>query len=139
MIGTQEASVVLGLEAAETYRMREYINDSTWIVMNERRIPPVSVNLGREEYPSNAELLTALAKLSSRVVSVPALPLAIKAGSRRVENVVMLGTLAALGCLPFGSEKLRKAMESLVPARWLEVNQEAFSLGLRHGEQVLAH
>ena len=102
--------------------------------MSERRIPPVSVNLGHEQYPANTRIAAALRDLTPNVLTVPALELALEAGSRRVENVVLLGALAGAACLPLAPEQLREAMLKLVPPKWKVVNQRAFELGLRHGQ-----
>jgi indolepyruvate ferredoxin oxidoreductase beta subunit len=137
MVGEGEATVLLGLEAVETYRMRSYLNESTWVLMNERRIPPLSVSRGDEDYPPSEKLVEALNDLTPRLLTVPALDLAKEAGSRRVENVVALGALSATEALPFSSDQLLDAVLSMVPGAWREVNEQAFALGRDHGLKAI--
>lgn len=131
MVGSGEATLVVGLEAAETYRMREYLNATSWVVMNECRILPVSVNLGKEQYPSHADLVAAIRSITPKLMTIPALELAVEAGTRRAENTVMLGAVSVTGCLPFGAERLRETVLSLVPLKYREINEVAFELGRR--------
>ena len=58
-------------------------------------------------------------------------------GKKVVTNIVAVGALARVsGVLPV--DAVRDAVLSRVPARFKELNQQAFDLGLRLGEEALA-
>jgi indolepyruvate ferredoxin oxidoreductase beta subunit len=49
-----------------------------------------------------------------------------------VQNVVMLGALAAAGKTPIKKENFMEALRELLPAKYLNVNVKAFELGYRY-------
>ena len=67
-----------------------------------------------------------------RVHSVPATRIAEGLGKKMVLNIVMTGFLCAIGQV-VGHEALRKAVAELVPARFRDLNLEAFEKGYEFG------
>lgn len=58
-------------------------------------------------------------------------------GKKVVTNIVAVGALARIsGALPI--EAVREAVVSRVPARFRELNEQAYELGLRLGEEAVA-
>ncbi len=127
---SRSLDVLLGLEPNETLRLAlKYANEETLIITNTRPVPSMDANIGADSYPDVPLLIEALRRLSENVVSFDATELAVEAGNERTMNVVLLGTLAASGRLPFGKESLREAVLIRVPPRTVEVNEAAFNLG----------
>jgi len=56
------------------------------------------------------------------------LALAEEAGSSKTVNIVMMGRLAKY--FPFPKETWDQALEAVVPAKFLEMNKKAFTLGM---------
>ena len=63
----------------------------------------------------------------AKVDALDCLALAKEAGSSKAVNIVLMGRLSHYFDLP--QEAWQKAMEAIVPARFLELNRKAFELG----------
>jgi len=127
-----EADVVLGFEPIETLRNVRYASEKTVIMIGDERIPPPALTLKGESYPKIDVILEKLKFFSKRIVPVEASKLAHKAGSPLVQNVVMLGALAATERAPVKKESLMEALKELVPTKYLNVNVKAFELGYQY-------
>jgi len=71
-----------------------------------------------------------------KVYGIPATRLAEKLGKKMVLNVVMVGFLCAISKV-VSKESCRKAVSDSVPARFRELNLNAFDEGFAYGEKVL--
>ena len=124
-----EADVLFGFELLETYRYLPLVKKTGAVVVNNLRIAPPSVALGKAEYPQDIAK-----KLKERVVNlrvVEGLELAEQAGNSKTINTVLLGALS--NTLEPSYEQWIAAIKSLVPARFLDVNLKAFELGRQIG------
>ena len=124
-----EADVLFGFELLETYRYLPLVKKTGTVVVNNLRIAPPSVALGKAEYPQDIAK-----KLSERVDNlrvVDGLELAEQAGNSKTINTVLLGALS--NTLEPSYEQWIAAIKSLVPARFLDVNLKAFELGRQIG------
>jgi indolepyruvate ferredoxin oxidoreductase beta subunit len=74
-------------------------------------------------------ILEKIRLFTGNVITVKASDLARKAGNILTRNIVLIGISAATGKLPMKTETLKRVIEELVPARYLEVNLKAFELG----------
>lgn len=121
-----QADILVGLEALETLRAAHYTNpENGFILMNDYRIIPASVEGAEEKYPQNAEEL--LKEKGYRVIEIPASKIAHELGDGRMANVVMIGQLSSL--LPIPREVWLKTLESRIPEKYLEPNLRAFESG----------
>ena len=120
-----EADVLFGFELLETYRYLPLVKQSGTVIVNNLRIAPPSVALGKRNYPVDIE-----AKLQAVVANthvVDGIQLAEQAGNVKTVNTVLLGALS--NTLEPTHEQWVAAIKSLVPERFLEVNLQAFELG----------
>jgi indolepyruvate ferredoxin oxidoreductase beta subunit len=125
LIPEGEADVLFGFELLETYRYLPLVKQDGTVVVNDLRISPPGVALGKEAYPEN---IPAKLRASGRkVLVVDGLNLAEKAGNPRTVNVVLLGTLS--NSLQPTHEQWVSALRHLIPAKFLDVNLNAFELG----------
>jgi Pyruvate/2-oxoacid:ferredoxin oxidoreductase gamma subunit len=88
-------------------------------------------NLIREKkhYPPLDEVLADVREVTKEVVLVDGSDVLKKAGYVRALNIFMLGTLMALGWLPFDDSFLWPAVERRCGPRHLDANCKAFALG----------
>ena len=86
------------------------------------------MTLGSKPYPKIDTILYECRRVSKRLVTLDASSIAKKAGSSRIQNMVMLGTLAASG-LPFNIEVIRRRISGSVRPEYLTINMKAFDLG----------
>lgn len=122
------ADFLLAFEELEGLRWAQLLRRDGAALLNSQNILPLPVSLGTAKYPEDiAGLLEKACGARARVIRLDALALAIRAGSVRATNVVMLGALAALTDIP--SPVWQGAIDSVMPERLRQVNQAAFLLG----------
>ncbi len=121
-----DVHILLSFEKIETLRYLDYLNPSSGtIITSEERIYPPAVNLGMMEYPS--DMTDKLKSNFRKVIVVDAPGLAMKAGSLRAINTVMLGILSRY--LSISGEIWSKTLAESFPAKLLKLNLDAFRLG----------
>lgn len=120
-----QADVLFGFELLETYRYLPLVKKTGAVVVNNLRIAPPSVLLGKSEYPQ--DIARKLTDRIDNVRIVDGLELAEQAGNSRAINTVLLGALS--NTLGPAHEQWIAAIKSLVPERFLDVNLKAFELG----------
>ena len=124
IIDKKGADTVLAFEKLEAVRALPFLKDGGRMIVNTQEIDPMPVITGACEYPKG--LIETLSGASS-LTAVDALSLALKAGSAKAVNVVLIGVLAKGSDIP--KEKWLAALTSTVPAKFLELNLKAFELG----------
>lgn len=130
LVPEDKADVVLGLEPLETLRIGvKYIAPGGMVIMNIRKYESVDVKTGQAEYPSISDIVSSFKKLNTHVITLDATEIAIKAGTVKVMNVVMLGALAACPKNPVPRKILEEVIKDRVPPKTIEVNLKAFELG----------
>lgn len=126
----ESLDVLLGCEPNEALRLAvKYSGPDSTIITNTRPVPSMDANIGADKYPDIEAVLAGLRRLSKRVIAFDATELAVKSGSDRTMNVVLLGALAATGLLPYDAEELRLAIRAWVPPATVDTNMKAFDLG----------
>ncbi len=120
-----EVDVLFGFELLETYRYLPLVKESGTVIVNNLRIAPPSVALGKRDYP--ADIDDKMRSYIANVRVVDGLQLAEQAGNSKTVNTVLLGALS--NTLAPSLEQWIAAIKSLVPERFLAVNLEAFELG----------
>ena len=83
------------------------------------------VIIGAAEYPT--EVLSELTEKGLKVEALDALSLAVKAGSPKAVNIVLMGKAAEKFGIP--KEKWIAAIENTVAPKFVEMNKTAFELG----------
>lgn len=132
------ADIILGLEPLETLRNIRFASEKTLVLINSEMIVPPGVYLKGEEaaIPSLEAILEKIRLFTRNIIVVNALKLARDAGSAVTQNIVLVGALAATEKLPVGTETLKRVVEELVPAKYLEVNRKAFELGYSYVKSI---
>lgn len=134
LVPDHSADILLSFELAETARGLVKLKPGGLLLANTGKVVPVSVPLGLSTYEED-KIKASLAQKTKRVYLLDATDTAVKAGSPKTINVVLLGALAAVAQLPFSSDELLKIVLASVPQKALEVNRQAFDLGRRLAEE----
>jgi indolepyruvate ferredoxin oxidoreductase beta subunit len=130
LVGKGQADMILALEPLEGLRVGiEYVKRGGVAILNKVPFPPVDVKIGAARYPAIEEIVDAFGQLGASVTVMDATELAIKAGTAKAMNVVMLGAAFASGLLPFDEEAMIGAIKERVPPKFLKANLKAFALG----------
>ena len=125
IIDKGEADFIISFELLEAARWTEYLKPGGKIITNTQQVNPMPVIIGAAEYPT--ELVAKMKALGLDVDAIDALALAEEAGSSKAVNLVLMGRLAKW--FDFTQEEWMAAIEQSVPAKFLEMNKEAFALG----------
>ena len=125
VIDKGEADYIVSFELLEAARWLPYLKKDGQIVTNIQQIDPMPVITGAQEYPEN--LVEKMKATGAKVDALDCLALAEQAGSSKAVNIVLMGRLSHYFNMP--EEVWQKAMEAMVPAKFLEMNKKAFELG----------
>ena len=125
IIDKGEADFIISFEKLEAARYAQYLKADGKIIVNDQEIEPMPVITGAAVYPY--DVLDNLAKKGVAVDNVDALDLALKAGTSKAVNIVLMGRLSKL--MPIPKEKWIEAINQTVAPKFVEMNLKAFELG----------
>ena len=115
-------------EKLEAARWLSFLKLEGKLVVNDQCIDPMPVITGAAEYPQN--ISEAIKAAGASMIELDALSLAVKAGSAKAVNVVLIGAMASHMQLSY--ETWTNAIRNTVPEKFLDMNLEAFRLGYEH-------
>jgi indolepyruvate ferredoxin oxidoreductase beta subunit len=119
------ADVIVAFEKLEAVRWLNYLKNDGTVIVNTVEIPPLSVLIGKEEYPK--DLMEILEK-SAHTIPVEADKIAESLGNVRAQNIVLLGVLVKhLGLTNIDWEEV---IRNTVPKKYIDLNIQAFRKGL---------
>lgn len=120
-----KADIILAFEQLEAYRYLPSLKKDGQFIVNTQRIDPMPVIIGAAKYP---EAITAKLEAGGvNVKAIDALATAVKCGSVKAVNIVMIGVLARFS--EIAKEKWIEAIKDCVPQRFLDINLNAFEVG----------
>ena len=125
VIDKGQADYIVSFELLEAARWTEFLKPNGKIITNIQQINPMPVIIGAAQYPENLAEKMQAAGLDVDVFD--ALSLAEQAGSTKAVNIVLMGHLSRY--FDFTEEEWLEAIEKSVPAKFLELNKTAFTLG----------
>jgi indolepyruvate ferredoxin oxidoreductase, beta subunit len=91
-----KADYVIAFEMLEAGRWPMYLNKDTVVLINNYRIPPPPVNLGKATYPQEKEIEAILSSKGSKILWINATEIAKDMGNPAMVGVVLLGALSRL-------------------------------------------
>jgi indolepyruvate ferredoxin oxidoreductase beta subunit len=132
LIPKGRAHIIVGFEPVECLRtIGEFGNRETKVIVNPRPVYSIDVLSGEATYQPIDKILNAIKELAHCVHVIEATELAKEAGDTIVQNIVMVGCLAASEFTPVKPETLRAVLTELFAEKNLELNLRAFDLGAR--------
>src|ERR1017187_7714956 len=84
-----KCDLLVALEPSEALRNIQYLNRSSIVVMNLRKVVPATVSMGKSSYPEIDRIKAEFQSVAARVITLDAVELAEKAGNRQAVTVVM--------------------------------------------------
>jgi indolepyruvate ferredoxin oxidoreductase, beta subunit len=124
-----KCDVLISLEPSEALRNIQYLNPGSIVIMNNRKVIPATVSMGKSTYPEIEQIRNKLESVTAKVISLDSVEVAEKAGNRQTANVVMLGALFGSGKIPIKIETIKDSIRERVPAKVADVNLKAFDMG----------
>ena len=120
-----EADIILAFEKLEAIRWLSFLKPDGKLIVNDQCIDPMPVITGVAKYPQN--VTQAIEEAGASIIEIDALSLALKAGSAKAVNVVLIGAMASHMDIDY--ETWTGAIKNTVPEKFLDMNLEAFRLG----------
>ncbi|MBU4501512.1 MAG: indolepyruvate oxidoreductase subunit beta [Nanoarchaeota archaeon] len=134
LIKSGEADLIISLEPVEAVRASRYSNNDTNYVFDQKEFIPNVVHREKKKYPGVKEVVKTLKEFSpkGKVFDIPASDLARKEfGNVVAANIVLLGKAVGEGLLPLKKQSIFKAMEQVLPSKFLEPNKKIFEVGFK--------
>ncbi|MBQ6621334.1 MAG: indolepyruvate oxidoreductase subunit beta [Mogibacterium sp.] len=125
IVGKGSADVIVAFEEMEALRWLDHLKIGGKMVINDFRILPVPVNLGKAEYP---EGIIDHLREKCDVLAFKAADIATELGNPKAMNIVLLGALVkSMG----GLDEIDWDAEiaANVKPKFVELNQKAFHAG----------
>lgn len=140
LIPKASSSLILGLEPIETLRRAvDYLAPGASVAINSRPNVPLESTLGLQPSPSFESIRRELLNLGAGVIlAVDARAMAEQAGGAASMNVFMLGTLLGFEVFPLDYESVKRAMASVTPSRFLDMNLLSLARGRDHALSELS-
>ena len=124
-----QADVIIAFEELEALRWFDYIKDDGVFIINNQKINPMPVIIGKAKYP---ELIIDNIKNNfNNVIVIPAMKIAEECGNIKAANMVLVGVMAKH--LDINKELWIDALKSNIPPKFLELNLTAFERGYNGG------
>jgi indolepyruvate ferredoxin oxidoreductase beta subunit len=125
LIKEGETDILVAFEELEAMRYLHFLGPKPTILLNEQRLNPPSVSLGKDRYPE--DIAASLSRCAARFKKIAAKDLALRAGDIRTLNIVLLGALSSFLTVAEGvwTENILRRF----PAKAHQANLEAFRLG----------
>jgi len=128
-----EADIILAFEQLEALRWAEFLKDGGRMIINEQKIDPMPVIIGKAKYPGR--IIARIKENYKNTVSIDALKIAKQCGSIKAVNIVLLGLMAKSTSIE--KEIWIEAIKETVPAKLLDINLRAFEAGYNSGRELM--
>jgi len=120
-----EVDILFSFEQLETLRYLDFVGETSVILVNNQKILPPSVTMGKDVYP--ADIPERLRERYPRFTLVNALDAARDAGSIKAVNTALIGALS--NCFSIEERLWQEVIASMLPAKLIELNLKSFELG----------
>lgn len=134
IIDSGSAHLLVGFEPIETLREIHLVKQGGCVLMSSHVQYPVAVSMGQAEYPSHNEIIKMMNKFTDKIIEFDALDLAVKAGSSRALNMVMLGAIIGTGLIPITEKAAFDVVKTTFPRKFEKINVGATKLGLEQAK-----
>lgn len=134
MVERGRVDYLIGFEMLEAARWWHFLGPNSVALVNRYRINPPAVNLGQARYPEPEELEALLRTNGAAVRWIGATDVAVELGNQALVGVILLGALSARLEVP--EEIWLDVISRRVPAKFVELNKEAFARGRQLGWQL---
>ncbi len=127
LVEENNADYLIGFEMLEAARFPHFLKKNSLALVNEYRINPPLVNLGKATYPSKKEIEALLLERAEKVLWIEGTGIARDLGNPAMVGVVMLGALSNL--VGGDREAWLEVVRRMVPEKFAELNIKAFNAG----------
>lgn len=134
LIKEGEVDILVAFEKLEAARWSHYLRPGATAIVNNHALPPLSVNLGKERYPSDEEIIRILRQTSDHVYFVNGTKRVTELGNVRTLNMFMLGCISSF--LPIKVHTWQESLSQRLPESLQQINITAFNEGRKEIRNV---
>ena len=134
LIKEGEVDILVAFEKVEAARWVNSLRPGAIAIINQHVLPPLSVNLGNERYPSDEEITDILRQRSERIYYVNGTSRASQLGNIRTLNMFMLGCASLF--LPLKVQTWKDSISQRIPSSIRQINITAFNAGRKEIRDV---
>jgi indolepyruvate ferredoxin oxidoreductase beta subunit len=134
LIKDGEADLLLAFEKLEAARWSHYLKPGAIAIVNNYEQPPLSVSLGQDKYPTDAQIAAALKRRTDQVFFIDGNKRAKELGNVRTLNIYMLGCFSVFA--PLDIDVWKESISRRMPENIREINLTAFEKGRKEIESV---
>ena len=134
LIKEGEVDILLALEKMEAARWSHYLHSGGIAIINNHVLPPHSVSLGKESYPSDEEINDSLKQRTDRIYFINGTRRAEELGNVRTLNTFMLGCVSVF--LPLKVSVWKDSISQRLPAKIRDINLTVFDQGRKEIKDV---
>jgi indolepyruvate ferredoxin oxidoreductase beta subunit len=134
LIKDGEADLLLAFEKLEAARWSHYLKPGAIAIVNNYEQPPLSVSLGQDKYPTDAQIAAALKRRTDKVYFIDGNKRAKELGNVRTLNIYMLGCFSVFA--PLDIDVWKESISRRMPENIREINLTAFEKGRKEIESV---
>ncbi len=127
LIKEGDVDIILGFEKLEAIRWLPFLKKGGVIIINNQDVPPLSVSLFGDKYPTDDEIMKSAHQVSKKTYLVEAQKRAAEMGNLKTVNVFMLGCVSDF--MPIGAAFWTQTLTRLMPEKIRAVNLVAFEAG----------
>ncbi|MDO8635188.1 MAG: indolepyruvate oxidoreductase subunit beta [Dehalococcoidia bacterium] len=129
-----EVDMLLGLEKLETARWGYFLKPGGIAIINDYALPPLSVTLGLDTYPSDSEITGILKQATDRIYFIEGTKLASELGDVRTLNILILGCASVF--MPIKVSTWKEVISERLPEKIRQINLAAFERGRKEIQSV---
>lgn len=129
-----EVDIIIAFEKLEAARWSHYLRPGAIAIVNNHALPPLSVNLGNERYPSDEEITNILRRWTDCIYFVNGTSRVRELGNTRTLNMFMLGCASLF--LPLKVHVWKNTISQRVPSKIRQINIAAFNQGRKEIRNV---
>jgi indolepyruvate ferredoxin oxidoreductase, beta subunit len=129
LISTAEADIILAFEKLEAARWVNYLKPDGLTIINDLAIPPLSISLGTQKYPTDQDIINSYKQRTNRIHVIDGSGSASQLGDIRTLNIFMLGYLSTRLPIDIGLNIWKICITKQLPAKILDINIRAFERG----------
>jgi indolepyruvate ferredoxin oxidoreductase beta subunit len=122
-----QVDILLAFEKLEAARWVYYLRPGGVALVNNQASPPLAVNLGRERYPGDGEIIDLLKRRTDRVYFIEGTRRARELGNVKTLNMLMLGCVSNF--MPLKVSTWKSSICGHLPEKIREINFSAFESG----------
>jgi len=134
LIKEGEVDIIVSFEKLEAARWSHYLRPGAIAIVNNQVVPPLSVNLGNERYPSDEEITNILKRWTDRIYFVDGTSRVRELGNIRTLNMFMLGCASLF--LPVRVHIWKDTISQHLPSKIQRINITAFDQGRKEIRNV---